>query len=250
MPTWIGGLETGVGTAPALGYVSRPAGELEGWPAARDQATQIERACMAQGLELGDVIRDAQPVNGTGTRPALRNALEQVAAREAGALVVARLECLAGSASGVGAVVAWFDESDARLIAVDVSLDTASPGGRIAARALVAAGELERSKLGERTRRGLAAARRKGGGVGRPSVADDPELRERVRSMRTDGLTLQAIADQLNADGIPTLRGGAEWRPSSVQAAAGYKRPGTRRSAREVPRLSTETRLSSRLQNS
>ncbi len=250
MPTWIGGLEAGVATAPALGYVSRPAGELEGWPDAADQAIQIERACMEQGLELGDVIRDTQPVNGTGTRPALRNALEQVATREAGALVVARLECLAGSASGLGAVVAWFEDSEARLIAVDVSLDTASPGGRIAARALVAAGELERSKLGERTRRGLAAARRKGGGVGRPSVADDPELRERIRSMRTDGLTLQAIADQLNADGIPTLRGGAEWRPSSVQAAAGYKRPGTRRSAHEVLQPSSETRLSSRLQNS
>jgi hypothetical protein len=38
-------------------------------------------------------------------------------------------------------------------------------------------------------------------------------------------MTLQAIADQLNHDNIPTLRGGQEWRPSSVQAAVGYKRP-------------------------
>jgi hypothetical protein len=38
-------------------------------------------------------------------------------------------------------------------------------------------------------------------------------------------MTLQAIADTLNREGVPTLRGGAEWRPSSVQAAAGYKRP-------------------------
>jgi hypothetical protein len=29
----------------------------------------------------------------------------------------------------------------------------------------------------------------------------------------------------LNADGVPTLRGGAKWRPSSVQVAAGYHRP-------------------------
>jgi hypothetical protein len=34
-------------------------------------------------------------------------------------------------------------------------------------------------------------------------------------------MTLQAIADALNADGVPTLRGGTQWRPSSVQAAAG-----------------------------
>jgi hypothetical protein len=38
-------------------------------------------------------------------------------------------------------------------------------------------------------------------------------------------MTLQAIADVLNAEGIPTLRGGAQWRPSSVQSAAGYRRP-------------------------
>ena len=38
-------------------------------------------------------------------------------------------------------------------------------------------------------------------------------------------MTLQAIADVLNAEGVPTLRGGAMWRPSSVQRAAGYRRP-------------------------
>ncbi|MBD0282171.1 MAG: recombinase family protein [Thermoleophilaceae bacterium] len=46
--------------------------------------------------------------------------------------------------------------------------------------------------------------------------------------MRAQGMTLQAIADTLNAEGVPTLRGGVEWRPSSVQAAAGYKRPSRR----------------------
>jgi hypothetical protein len=43
--------------------------------------------------------------------------------------------------------------------------------------------------------------------------------------MRASGMTLQAIADTLNREGVPTLRGGSEWRPSSVQAAVGYKRP-------------------------
>ena len=47
--------------------------------------------------------------------------------------------------------------------------------------------------------------------------------------MRKANMTLKAIADQLNAEGVPTLRGGAMWRPSSVQAALGYQRPSTRR---------------------
>jgi hypothetical protein len=54
--------------------------------------------------------------------------------------------------------------------------------------------------------------------------------------MRAQGMTLQAIADWLNQDGVPTVRGGAKWRHSSFQAAAGYRRvrnplPGTRRDA-------------------
>ena len=42
---------------------------------------------------------------------------------------------------------------------------------------------------------------------------------KRIAVMRARGETLQAIADQLNAEGIPTLRGGAKWRPSSIQVA-------------------------------
>jgi hypothetical protein len=48
-------------------------------------------------------------------------------------------------------------------------------------------------------------------------------------------MTLKAIADQLNAEGVPTLRGGAMWRPSSVQAALGYQRPSTRRPRNQLP---------------
>ena len=42
--------------------------------------------------------------------------------------------------------------------------------------------------------------------------------------MRAQGMTLQAIADRLNEEGVPTVRGGAKWRHSSVQAAVGYRR--------------------------
>jgi hypothetical protein len=42
--------------------------------------------------------------------------------------------------------------------------------------------------------------------------------------MRKRGLTLQAIADTLNGEGVSTLRGGHEWRPSSVRAVLKRKR--------------------------
>ena len=90
-------------------------------------------------------------------------------------------------------------------------------------------GSWENERLSERTRRGLEAARSRGRGRAGAAVADVPELRERIVRMRKDGMTLQAIADALNEEGVPTLRGGAKWRPSSVHGATGYRRPASAR---------------------
>jgi len=42
--------------------------------------------------------------------------------------------------------------------------------------------------------------------------------------MRKRGMTLRAIADKLNEEGVPTLRGGHQWRPSSVRAVLHRRR--------------------------
>ena len=62
----------------------------------------------------------------------------------------------------------------------------------------------------------------------RAAVKDRPELLERITAMRSANLSLQQIADQLNAEKVPTLRGGRQWRPSSIQVALGYRRPAPR----------------------
>ena len=207
----------------ALGYVrAGPDGEL----ALLRQARAIEQVCIKCGLDLDGLVSDeGTSETADSMSPGLCQALERIVAGEANALVVARLDSLADSAADIGAMMQWFNRTGARFIAADIGLDTATEAGRLAASALSAAGELERRKLQERTRRGLAAAREKGARPGRPAVADRPELRARIRALRAQGWTLQAISDTLNAEGVPTLRGGTEWRPSSVQSAAGYKRP-------------------------
>jgi DNA invertase Pin-like site-specific DNA recombinase len=100
-------------------------------------------------------------------------------------------------------------------------VDTATQAGQVAVRILAAVSEWERTRTLERSRRGLAAAREKG--AVQPTI--QPELKRQIARMRGAGMTLQAIVDELNAAGVPTVRGGATWRPSSVQAAIGYKRP-------------------------
>jgi hypothetical protein len=60
--------------------------------------------------------------------------------------------------------------------------------------------------------------------------------------MREEGMTLQAIADTLNAEGVATLRGGSMWRPSSVQRATGYRRPASRPPHLQLPGSSGDAR--------
>ena len=224
------------GALRALGYASVSNGNSPDGTEFEGQARAIEAHCSRSGFALEEVVRDIEPQTGGDLgRPGLMYALERIAAREATCLVVAGLERLARSAADIGTLVEWFEANDGRLVAIDVGLDTGTDSGRVAARALVGVGRVDRRKVAERTRKGLEAARAKGRSTGRPAVSDRPELRARIAGMRERGMTLQAIADALNADGVPTLRGGSKWRPSSVQVAAGYKRPGSRRSLSDLP---------------
>src|SRR5512139_166178 len=76
--------------------------------------------------------------------------------------------------------------------------------------------QFERRLIGQRTREALAVKREQGVRLGRPPTID-PKLAARVRRMRARGATFREIAEQLNDEGVPTPRGGREWRPSSLQ---------------------------------
>jgi DNA invertase Pin-like site-specific DNA recombinase len=161
-------------------------------------------------------------------RPGLRYALDRIVGRDADGLVVADLRGLGCSIVDLAALLAWLRDAHATFIALDLGLDTSTPEGYQVASTLIALGTYERQRIASRTRTGLAELRASGSGKGRPTVRDRPELMERIAAMRASRMTLQAIANQLNAEHVPTLRGGAKWRPSSIQATLGYRRPGTR----------------------
>ena len=213
------------GRQPALGYASVPEGD-QGNDSMRRQQQEIDAICSRKGLELLKLVRDVESRSGSDlNRPGLEYALEHLKAHDASCLVVSSLERLSPSAANLGKLVEWLDRRGARLVVVDIDLDTGTPEGRLAATALATVGGSERQTLMQRTRKGLEAARLAQRSSGQPAVSDAPALKQRIADMRAGGMTLQAIADTLNAEGVPTLRGGALWRPSSVQAATGYKRP-------------------------
>jgi DNA invertase Pin-like site-specific DNA recombinase len=191
----------------------------------RQQAEVIARACKDRGLKLLEVVGERSSIAGKALeRPGLAYALDRITSHEAAGLVVVEISRITQSAGELGTIIQGLLRLNARLVASADSFDTGTEAGRLAADLLVDVSQWERNRISERTRNGLEAARLTGRATGRPAVADDPDLSERIAQMRAEGMTLQAIADRLNEEGVPTVRGGAKWRHSSVQAAAGYRR--------------------------
>jgi DNA invertase Pin-like site-specific DNA recombinase len=201
------------------------------------QMADLERAAEYSSWRIVEAIADKGASGKDLNRPGLRRALELIAGGDADGLAVAKLDRLSRSVVDAGAIAEWFEAAGARLVALDLNVDTSTPTGRMMLNLMATLGQWERETIGQRTRDALAAVRAAGKPTGRPAVADSPELADRILELRAAGDTFQAIADELNADGIPTLRGGRCWRPSSVQSAAGYVRARPRHKPADLPVL-------------
>jgi DNA invertase Pin-like site-specific DNA recombinase len=88
-------------------------------------------------------------------------------------------------------------------------LDTGSVHGPLIHDMFASFGAYERTRLNERTREGLAAARAQGRRPGRPTVMT-PEKSEQARKMRNEGMTLRQIGRALSVAPGTILRDLAE----------------------------------------
>jgi DNA invertase Pin-like site-specific DNA recombinase len=202
----------------AVGYTSvRSPARIHDPDFVRQEVT-IEQFCRLRDWTLVACLRDVESRRSrTSPRPALLHAIERVRRAEATCLVTAELMRLCPSVADLGAILQAVETAGGRVVSLDPPLDTGAPVGRAVSRALLSVSDWERSRRAERT----SAARAKVAVTG--SVP--PDVRRRIRRLRGAGITLQGIADILNEEGVPTVRGGTRWRPSSVQTALGYRRP-------------------------
>jgi hypothetical protein len=195
---------------PTLGYASVAPGEPLDGPAIEDQLVAIRKACERLNLRLLDVTRDHQPSGGKDRTPAgLKQVLERIDSGEASCLIVSDIERLTRRTAQLGTILDRLEKGHARLVALDLGLDSATDAGSLA---------MGRS----------AEAPAPEAPAGKAPAPNSEALRKRIVSMRADGMTLQTIADTLNEEGVPPQDGGTKWRPSSVRIAAGHKRPASR----------------------
>ncbi|GJE03586.1 recombinase family protein [Methylobacterium isbiliense] len=217
----------------AVGYVrvstEEQAAHGYGLPA---QERAIRAFAESQGYDLVALIAD--PGVSGATRPAERAGFRQVLAiAEGGGIAVLLVHKFDRLARHIAyAVTTANDLGTAHGVSVrsvTEPIDTVSPAGRMMFAVLAAMAEAERDLITERTKGGrMMKAGRGGIACGRPPYGYAPDreggLRiveaeaavvRRIFAERAAGRILQAIANGLNADRIPSPRGRA-WRTGQV----------------------------------
>lgn len=137
------------------------------------------------------------------SRPGLADALDAVGPGDA--LVVWRLDRLGRS---LGHLVHLVDGLGARGVALrslHEQIDTSTATGRLTLGLFASLAEFERELTAERTAAGLAAARRRGTALGRPSVWSEDKAGA-ARSMLAGGASVAAVARALGVSRATVYR--------------------------------------------
>jgi DNA invertase Pin-like site-specific DNA recombinase len=150
-------------------------------------------------------------------RDGLQAALQAVESGTAATLVVAKLDRLSRSLGDLCGLMARANAHGWAIVATDMGVDMTTPMGRAMAQMSGVFAELERHLIAQRTRDALAIKKAAGIKLGRPAQLP-PGVVDRILLAAYDGLCWRAIADELNADRVPTAQGGRQWYPSTVRA--------------------------------
>ncbi len=103
------------------------------------------------------------------------------------------------------------------IVVLDVAVDTSTPSGEMMANVVAAFAQYERRLISQRTKAALAVKRSQGVVLGRPRTVPS-DVRQRIATMRADGLSYRAIAEALNVDAVPRGQSGERWYASTVRS--------------------------------
>ena len=199
----------------ALAYVRVSTAEQADTGASLDAQSAILRAeAGRRGWDV-EVVADEGYSAKDLRRPGLQDALARLDAGGADTLLAVRLDRVSRSVADFAGLLARAKRRSWRIVLLSPNLDTEDAAGKFTAHVLAAAAEYERDLIGARTREGMAQRRAEGVHCGRPRTLP-LDVVERIVRARGAGQTLRAIAEDLTAAGVPTARGGAAWRSSSV----------------------------------
>jgi DNA invertase Pin-like site-specific DNA recombinase len=166
------------------------------------QLDETEGMIARRGWTLADTYADHGVSGSRERRPELDRLMGDAHRRRVDVIVVWKADRLFRSTKAMITTLDEWANLGVDFVSTTEVFDSTTPQGRLLMQVTSAFAEFEKSLVVERTRAGIAAARRRGVHVGRPRVRlDDDEL----RGLRAEGVSVRKIAERLNI-GVSTVQ--------------------------------------------
>ena len=191
------------------------------------QQEKIRAMAVVQGAEVLEIIQDAESAKSLD-RPGMARLLAMVDAGKVQVVIIAKLDRLTRSVKDLADLLEAFNKKGVSLVSVAESLDTGSAAGRLVLNIMTAVSQWEREAIGERTSTVLQHKKAHGrvynhlpygferDGDRLVPLPVEQEVIGRIRQRKADGWSLRRIAEELNADNVPTKRG-SQWFAQTVK---------------------------------
>jgi site-specific DNA recombinase len=199
-----------------------------------DQERRLRAQAVVSGHELVDVVVDDGYTASSLDRPGMSRVLEMVRRRRVDVVMVAKLDRLTRSVRDFADLLEMFEKHDVALMSIGESVDTGCAIGRMVLNVMMSVAQWQREDIGEKTAQALRHKRLKGEKIGgkipygfdvvvdvtsgKKRLIEKPEEQDviaEVRRLRESGLSMDAIAAALNANGLKTREGG-QWKRQYV----------------------------------
>ena len=206
----------------AIGYIRvSTRDQAESGASLEAQRAKIEAYAVLHDLELAEVIEDAGHSAKSLDRPGMTNLLRLIRGRKVSVVIVAKLDRITRSVRDLGELIELFQRSGVEFASVADHIDTSTASGRLVLNVMGSVSQWEREAIGERTAEALAVMRSNGRRISRHApygyrfngqgwVEDEQEQRaiRLMRQLRSNGLSLRRIAQELLTHGFTNRRGG------------------------------------------
>ena len=125
-------------------------------------------------------------------RPQLWVLIDQL--RDGDVVIVTKYDRLARSLKDLLEIVEAINVKGAGFKSLAEDIDTTTPAGRLVFHVFASIAQFERERIAERTKEGLAAARKRGRIGGRPRALNDQQSQEALRMRDEEGRSITEIA--------------------------------------------------------
>ena len=199
------------------------------------QKHRIRGYCRANGCKCAAIFEDDGYSGKDLGRDGLKQLLNRLGdkGRPVGAVVVAKLDRLTRSVRDLIRLTELFRKHGIALVSIQEAVDTSTATGKMFYTLVTVISEWERGVIGERTRDALAHKRRNGERIGSVpygyavakdgkrlvAVPHEHKVLAQIQRERARGLSFARIADNLNAEKIPTKWKAAHgWQAGTIRS--------------------------------